>query len=187
MPALLRRHRWHAVRIVGRHVRADHARRVRPGIEGGRLPWLVNHDANNLLGRTASGTLRLSIDKPGLRYEIDTPNTTLGRDTIENIRPRGGKPIGDLSGSSFAFVATEVVWREQDRQCFREINAVKLYDVGPVVYPAYEASTTGLRVAGNPDDARADFDRWKKQRSTANGILARVAAHVRVLEMEQGG
>ena len=49
---------------------------------------LVNHDANNLLGRTASGTLRLSIDKTGLRYEIDTPNTTLGRDTIENIRPR---------------------------------------------------------------------------------------------------
>ena len=36
---------------------------------------LFNHDANHVLGRTTSGTCRLSCDSVGLRYEVDLPNT----------------------------------------------------------------------------------------------------------------
>ena len=39
---------------------------------------LFNHDANLVLGRSKSGTLRMQEDAKGLRYEIDLPNTTLG-------------------------------------------------------------------------------------------------------------
>ena len=41
---------------------------------------LFNHEPDHLLGRSTTGTLRLSEDDHGLRYEVDLPNTTLGRD-----------------------------------------------------------------------------------------------------------
>ena len=56
-----------------------------------------NHDPNYLLGRTTAGTLRLSVDDQGLRYELDVPNTTAGRDLKENMR------LGNITQSSFAF------------------------------------------------------------------------------------
>src|SRR5688572_16918348 len=58
---------------------------------------LFNHDPNMLLGRAGAGTLRLSTDARGLRYEIDIPDTTVGRDVATSIAR------GDLAGSSFAF------------------------------------------------------------------------------------
>ena len=36
---------------------------------------LLNHDANIVLGRTKSGTLRLSDDPRGLRFELDLPES----------------------------------------------------------------------------------------------------------------
>jgi HK97 family phage prohead protease len=39
---------------------------------------LFNHDPNHVLGRVGAGTLRLSVDNVGLRYEIDLPDTTTG-------------------------------------------------------------------------------------------------------------
>jgi HK97 family phage prohead protease len=53
-----------------------------------------------VLGRNKSGTLRLSVDGIGLRYEIDPPDTQAARDLIESLRR------GDVSGSSFAFLPT---------------------------------------------------------------------------------
>jgi len=35
---------------------------------------LINHDPSHLLGRTRSGTLRLSKDTTGLAYEVDVPD-----------------------------------------------------------------------------------------------------------------
>ena len=58
---------------------------------------LFNHDPNFLLGRTVSGTLRLSVDERGLSYEIDTPDTLTIRDLVVAPIARG-----DMSGSSFA-------------------------------------------------------------------------------------
>ncbi len=50
---------------------------------------LHEHDRRQgLLGRTTSGTLRLSSDSLGLRFETDLPNTTLGNDVAESISRR---------------------------------------------------------------------------------------------------
>ena len=43
---------------------------------------LVDHDPARLLGRTGSGTLRLSEDSRGLAFELDVPDTQLGRDIL---------------------------------------------------------------------------------------------------------
>src|SRR5688572_2866304 len=58
---------------------------------------LFNHDANIVLGRTGNGTVRLSEDAVGLRYEVDLPDTQAARDLMVSVRR------GDISQSSFAF------------------------------------------------------------------------------------
>lgn len=116
---------------------------------------LFNHDPSMLLGRTSAETLRLSVDENGLRYEIDLPETSIGKDVAESIRR------GDLSGSSFAFLTTDEDWRKEDGVHIREIRGVRLFDVGPVTYPAYSATTTGLR--SDNDSAKESFDRWRNE------------------------
>jgi HK97 family phage prohead protease len=128
---------------------------VRPGAfdralkEGFDVLARANHDSDQLLGRTSSGTLRLKVDARGLRYEIDVPNTTVGRDTLEYIRR------GDIRESSFAFGlrATKDRWtaKATDGLPLRELVDVDLVDISPVVdqaaYPATQVSARTLEQA----------------------------------------
>ena len=97
-----------------------------------------NHDPNFLLGRVSAGTLRLSVDEQGLRYELDVPNTTAGRDLKENMR------LGNITQSSFAFTIGKDgdAWeRAENGADIRTIKKVKrLYDVSPVSLPAYPSA-----------------------------------------------
>lgn len=122
--------------------------RIMPGAFLGVLSddvrGLKNHDANLILGRTKAGTMTLAADERGLRFEIDTPDTTTGRDTAEEIRR------GDLSGCSFAFSVDKdgQKWIRDGELLVREVRRVKeLFDVGPVTYPAYTGTTVDARSA----------------------------------------
>lgn len=100
---------------------------------------LFNHDSGVVLGRTSSGTLRLMVDDIGLRYEIDPPESRA--DIVESIQR------GDIDGSSFAFEILEETRTEnteEDRVTY-EIRDLKLYDVGPVTFPAYASASTEVR------------------------------------------
>lgn len=102
---------------------------------------LINHDPNHILGRTAAGTLRLSVDKTGLRYEIDPPDRSDARDLLISMER------GDVNQSSFAFTVEEDEWDEDDEG--RVVRTIlkfrRLYDVSPVTYPAYPDADVGLR------------------------------------------
>ena len=101
---------------------------------------LFNHDPNFVLGRMSAGTLRLEVDKVGLRYEVDLPNTSTGRDLAELLKR------GDISGSSFGFRVIEDAWGETpDGFPQRSLKAVALRDIGPVTFPAYTAADVALR------------------------------------------
>jgi hypothetical protein len=130
---------------------------------------LYNHDPSHLLGRTASGTMRLSRDAKGLRYEIDLPDTQTGRDVAISIER------GDLTGSSFAFVATRTTWSEEQRGdagiMIRSIDDLDLYDTGPVTYPAYEATSTGLRSA-ETETLQQEVAAWQRKRSSESDAVA---------------
>lgn len=134
---------------------------------------LFNHQPANILGRVKSGTTRLSVDKFGLRYEIDVPDTQVGRDTLTSIKR------GDISGSSFAFRATKVVWGQEVRDGkeieIREIMDLDLGDVGPVTYPAYEATSADTRSVGaNEQELRSELMASRTNAAAVN-VNARIA------------
>jgi HK97 family phage prohead protease len=102
---------------------------------------VFNHDRNLLLGRTTNGTLKLTTDAYGLRYEI-TPNTntSIGKDCVEWVKDR------TVVGSSFAFAISKDsgdAWSTDARGMRRrEVrNIALLEDVGPVARPAYDSSS----------------------------------------------
>lgn len=95
---------------------------------------LFNHDPNQILGRVSAGTLTLRKDKVGLFYVDDVPDTQAGRDAWESVRR------GDVQGNSMAFIVTDETERIEDELHIREIRGVKLFDVGPVTFPAYEST-----------------------------------------------
>lgn len=99
---------------------------------------LLNHDESLVLGRTLSGTLSLAKDSDGLRYTVELPDTTVARDLAVLVAR------ADITGSSFAFrlAPDGDEWTlTEDGFPLRTItNIARLYDVGPVSYPAYLAT-----------------------------------------------
>jgi uncharacterized protein len=127
---------------------------------------LFNHDPNQLLGRTTAKTLRLAVDSVGLAYEVDLPNTTLGRDLPELLKR------GDVTGSSFGFIVRGETWRKEAGKQVREITDVQLFDVSPVTYPAYEGTDVGMRSAGGLDEARKSYELHQRREAAKARIDA---------------
>ncbi|MDG9745306.1 MULTISPECIES: HK97 family phage prohead protease [Leuconostoc] len=101
---------------------------------------LYDHNFANVLGRTSANTLKLDIDKKGLHFILDIPNTTLGNDVYTNIR------AGNLKGMSFGFTVDSDEWgKETDDTPKRTINSVgALYEVSVVTMPAYQETTVAV-------------------------------------------
>lgn len=118
---------------------------------------LFNHDANFVLGRTTSGTLRLVEDETGLRYDVDVPETTWARDLMVSVQR------GDVSQSSFAFEVLEDEWEYGTRGAMplRTIKSVRLYDVSPVTYPAYASTTVSARAVTSAQSETLPDEAWK--------------------------
>ncbi len=91
---------------------------------GSDVRALYEHNYTQLLGRTKSGTLVLSEDDTGLRFELTPPNTQLGNDVLELVER------GDISGMSFGFRALKESW-----------------DITPT---PYIRTVTRCRAAGDP-------------------------------------
>jgi HK97 family phage prohead protease len=101
---------------------------------------LVDHDPARLLGRTGSGTLRLAEDSRGLQFELDVPDTQLGRDLLALAERR------DIGGASFAFIARREDWPARDRRELRDLDLIEVSIVQAV--PAYSGTTVAARSAG---------------------------------------
>ena len=101
-------------------------------VMGDDVRALINHDGNLILARTTSGTLQLSTDEDGLRYEFEMPETSYGKDLAISMKR------GDISQSSFAFTVSDDLWETRDGMDIRTILKIKrLFDVSAVTYPAY--------------------------------------------------
>lgn len=124
---------------------------------------VFNHDNNIILGRTSSGTLELSSDAKGLRYEVTPPATRA--DIVELIARR------DVKGSSFAFTVDTGgdAWSTDEKGSVRSVREVSgLFDVGPVVNPAYPDSSVQA--------ALRSYEAWMETQNVAAVVKAPIAS-----------
>lgn len=121
---------------------------------------LMDHDPGKVLGRTRSGTLRLTEDSKGLAFSLDLPDTQAGRD-LRALAERG-----DLGGMSFGFTVPEggESWNGETRT----LRAINLKEISIVqAWPAYPDTEIALR-----SRAVIDTGTLRRRRSL---ILAEVA------------
>ena len=127
---------------------------------------LFNHMRDYLLARytNGEGTLQLTIDEKGLRYDFDAPATTWGNDVLELVKR------GDLRGSSFAFTADDVVYSQRaDGTRVRRVRKLSgLYDVSIVVDPAYTQTSVDARAFDDAKMGRSLEDCRKKMKRLFN-------------------
>jgi uncharacterized protein len=120
---------------------------------GADVRYLFNHNADAVLARTKSGTLRLGDDSTGLTVDGDLAPTTTGRD-LAILLDRG-----DVDQMSVGMQVMEDRWEEvegDDGQLYelRTIIRAKLFDVSAVTYPAYEETDAGLRASDHARELR---------------------------------
>jgi HK97 family phage prohead protease len=134
----------------------DYYERIMPGafdraLREDDVRSMFNHDSNQLLGRRAfreNDTLKISVDNVGLRYEVQVDMTD---PTHQSLVPK--LRSGKVDGASFMFEVTGRTWREEQRGegdnkrdvTILEITEVRLWELGPVVFPAYESATSEAR------------------------------------------
>ena len=101
---------------------------------------LYEHDYKNLLGRTSSETLNLSIDEQGLFIRLKLPNTPLGNNVYELTKR------GDLNAMSFGFTVEKESYKKDEDKVIRTIEKIgQLFEVSIVSNPAYKATSATLR------------------------------------------
>jgi HK97 family phage prohead protease len=109
---------------------------------------LFNHDPNQILGRTKSGTLKLEDTEQGLAFRCKlNPESTQHRDIYAAIKR------GDIDECSFAFNCPEggdsfdevKDQRSGQRFILRTLKDVSLLDVSAVTNPAYGDGATNVQ------------------------------------------
>ena len=143
---------------------------------------LFNHDPNQIIGRTKSGTAQVGFDETGMWYRSTIPNSPFGENLKESLKR------GDVTQSSWAFsIARDSTgrsigdqWDIKDGKEHRIITKVStVYDASPVTYPA------------NPDTTAAKrsldiFKQETRQETTDNEGLAKTYELLaRTLELKQ--
>jgi HK97 family phage prohead protease len=105
---------------------------------GGDILALMDHDPARVLGRTRSGTLRLTEDGKGLAFSLDLPDTQAGRDVLELAQR------SDLGGMSFGFHVPAGGERWNGER--RSLISVDLREISVVsAHPAYPDTSLALR------------------------------------------
>lgn len=99
---------------------------------------MLDHDSGKVLGRTRSGTLRLTEDSKGLAFSLDLPDTQAGRDVLA-LAERD-----DLGGMSFGFTVPKGGDSWQGER--RTLRTIALKEISVVqAWPAYPDTSLALR------------------------------------------
>lgn len=152
-----------------------------------------NHNPDFVLGRNRAGTLALSIDDKGLRYDVTPSESMMTQHVVEAVKR------GDVPGSSFMFHVSRSTWIEtktaDGKDLFiREVQEVNpLMELGPVMFPAYASTTAEANMrsvrtdVGTPGpfrswleahcrDARKSLTEWTGERQNEQHKVAEAKA-----------
>jgi HK97 family phage prohead protease len=102
----------------------------------------INHNSDQVLASTRSGTMNLAEDGHGLRVDAELPDTTYARDLANLMRS------GVVDSMSFGFTVIDDTWQGDQR----ELREVALHEVSVVTgHPAYP-ETAGASVRSTDTD-----------------------------------
>lgn len=109
---------------------------------------LFNHGMDPSIGEKPLGRASvMEADEHGVYVEVPLARTSYNEDIAELLR------TGTLDGMSFRFSVVKEDWEDMPERSAgnpdalpeRTINELKLYEVGPVTFPAYSATSVGVR------------------------------------------
>lgn len=108
---------------------------------------LYNHDPSKPMGRMSNGTLSLSQDQRGLKFEMQ-PDTSISWivDAVNSIR------AGLITQMSFGFATINDNWDMQGDQLVRTLLECQLFEVSPVTFPAYLQTSVNARSYEQKDE-----------------------------------
>ena len=127
----------------------------------GDVRALYNHNTDIILGRTSAGTLTLRDTDVGLWGCITiNQNDTQAMDAYHRILR------GDITGCSFGFEipsdGQETTVREDGSVHWTITRIDPLYEVSPVVFPAYEATSIEARKRELDDIHAKQLTAWRE-------------------------
>lgn len=109
-------------------------------LEKNNIKALWNHNADFPLGSTKGGTLKLEEDEKGLRFELELPDNSWGRDAAIAVKRK------DVDGVSFGFSVNKDEWdRSNEKEPIRTLVDVNLVEISPTPFPAYPATSVSAR------------------------------------------
>lgn len=133
------------------------------------------HNREKLLARCnkGEGTLRLTVDEVGVKYEFEAPETADGNTALELVKR------GDISGSSFVFWCDErsgvTYTKDENDLLVRHVNKIgMIYSMTLAIDPAYGETTASAReveehgISLQKKDAVAKAEKEKAEREAAS-------------------
>lgn len=122
---------------------------------------LINHDYNQIVGRTLANTLELTVDDKGLYFKCFLPNTSYARDIYENIK------AGNVNQCSFFYTLpinddTARTWSKINGEYVQTINTIdELLEVSIVTLPAYRDTSVVVGQRAKGLDKFKELERYK--------------------------
>lgn len=125
----------------------------------GDVRALTDHVTHLVLGRTVAETLKLTADEKGLYGDI-----LINEADTDALNLYARVKRGDVSQCSFGFdILDEEVEYREDGSVHYKVNAVKLYEVSVVTFPAYEETTVEARKLAEDNKRKRKLDAEKSK------------------------
>lgn len=126
---------------------------------------LFNHGFDPSIGDKPLGRFSvLKEDRTGVYYEVPLSDTSYNADIAALVRD------GAIPGNSFRFSVVKDEWEKPARKggmAKRRITELRLMEGGPVTFPAYQATTVGIR-------SREHFAAWRAADEDKRSEIARI-------------
>ena len=106
-----------------------------------KIKILFNHGMDPQIGDKPLGKASvMRADEKGVYLEVPLSDTSYNRDIKALLQD------GAIDGQSFRFSVVKEDWNKPKRGLpERTITELRLYEMGPVTFPAYEATSVGIR------------------------------------------
>jgi len=139
----------------------------------------IEHDLGKKLARRSNRSLELYDSADGLRFTMTLPDTSVGKDTAEEVRN------GLLDGVSVVFRDAKADWGKAGAEMVRRVTKATLRAVSLTSIPAYQ-QTVGTLTMRSLDEARqaAEAAEMAAEKAASEAEAARIAAEKPVESLE---